>query len=128
MHGFEPESIPLAELPLSEVLDYFDWRMFFATWGVKEDASLKEDALRLLDKLGVEDGLSIRVAAQFYNARREGDDIVMQDGRRLPMLRQRVGEGLSLDSFRSLRRQRPHLRDPQRFAPGPRSPLPLLPV
>ncbi len=99
LHGFEPESIPLAELPLSEVLDYFDWRMFFATWGVKEDASLKEDALRLLDKLGVEDGLSIRVAAQFYNARREGDDIVMQDGRRLPMLRQRVGEGLSLADF-----------------------------
>ena len=94
-----PQSVPLTQLPLDEVLEFFDWRMFYATWAVKEDESLKADALKMLEDFSRNGGLSIRVATKFYNGRREGDDIVLEGGRRLPMLRQRVGKGLSLADF-----------------------------
>ena len=94
-----PQSVPLTQLPLDEVLEFFDWRMFYATWAVKEDESLKADALKMLEDFSRNGGLSIRVATKFYKGRREGDDIVLEGGRRLPMLRQRVGKGLSLADF-----------------------------
>ena len=94
-----PQSVPLTQLPLNEVLEFFDWRMFYATWAVKEDESLKADALKMLEDFSRNGGLSIRVATKFYMGRREGDDIVLEGGRRLPMLRQRVGKGLSLADF-----------------------------
>ena len=94
-----PQSVPLTQLPLDEVLEFFDWRMFYATWAVKEDESLKADALKMLEDFSRNGGLSIRVATKFYMGQREGDDIVLEGGRRLPMLRQRVGKGLSLADF-----------------------------
>ena len=99
MKGLVPQSVPLTQLPLDEVLEFFDWRMFYATWAVKEDESLKADALKMLEDFSRNGGLSIRVATKFYKGRREGDDIVLEGGRRLPMLRQRVGKGLSLADF-----------------------------
>ena len=99
LKGLMPQSVPLTQLPLDEVLEFFDWRMFYATWAVKEDESLKADALKMLEDFSRNGGLSIRVATKFYNGRREGDDIVLEGGRRLPMLRQRVGKGLSLADF-----------------------------
>ena len=99
LKGLMPQSMPLTQLPLDEVLEFFDWRMFYATWAVKEDESLKADALKMLEDFSRNGGLSIRVATKFYKGRREGDDIVLEGGRRLPMLRQRVGKGLSLADF-----------------------------
>ena len=99
LKGLMPQSVPLTQLPLDEVLEFFDWRMFYATWAVKEDESLKADALKMLEDFSRNGGLSIRVATKFYKGRREGDDIVLEGGRRLPMLRQRVGKGLSLADF-----------------------------
>ena len=99
LKGLMPQSVPLTQLPLDEVLEFFDWRMFYATWAVKEDESLKADALKMLEDFSRNGGLSIRVATKFYMGRREGDDIVLEGGRRLPMLRQRVGKGLSLADF-----------------------------
>ena len=99
LKGLVPQSVPLTQLPLDEVLEFFDWRMFYATWAVKEDESLKADALKMLEDFSRNGGLSIRVATKFYMGRREGDDIVLEGGRRLPMLRQRVGKGLSLADF-----------------------------
>ena len=99
LKGLVPQSVPLTQLPLDEVLEFFDWRMFYATWAVKEDESLKADALKMLEDFSRNGGLSIRVATKFYKGRREGDDIVLEGGRRLPMLRQRVGKGLSLADF-----------------------------
>ena len=99
LKGLMPQSVPLTQLPLDKVLEFFDWRMFYATWAVKEDESLKADALKMLEDFSRNGGLSIRVATKFYMGRREGDDIVLEGGRRLPMLRQRVGKGLSLADF-----------------------------
>ncbi len=92
------EDIPFMELPLEQALKHFDWRMFFAIWGVKYDASLKADAEQLIQHLRDTDALSIRLAVKFFEAHREGDDIIFE-GRRLPMLRQERGERLCLADY-----------------------------
>lgn len=68
----EPESL----IPL------FDWRMFTAVCGLSSlDSPVREEALSLLC------GLTVRVCARLFEARRDGDDIVTRGGLVLPMLR-----------------------------------------
>ncbi|MDO5320970.1 MAG: homocysteine S-methyltransferase family protein [Bacteroidia bacterium] len=80
------KDIPFCEMPAGEFMGHFDWRLFFAVCGVKcehcEGAGLKEEALAYLDSAG----LKVRLALRFFDAHREGDDIVTPDFR-LPMLR-----------------------------------------
>lgn len=78
--GFENLDMTLAA---SELTDYIDWRMFYAVCGVKQaDEALKAEALSEIGKY------SVRLAARFLEARREGDDIVAVSAERFPMLRQ----------------------------------------
>ena len=102
-----PADIPVQEIPLSEVLPYFDWRMFYAIWGVKYGSSSPE-AMELIqlrrdaeDELAVGD-FKIMLGARFFPANTERDNICFSaDGNeiKLPMLRQEGGKNLSLVDF-----------------------------
>ena len=105
-----PSDIPSKELKLEEVLPYFDWRMFYAIWGVKY-GSTSPEAMELMQlRQDAEEELAlgnflIRISARFLEASTDGDDIICKDatGRqsevRLPMLRQERGECMSLCDF-----------------------------
>ena len=104
--GFEPESylhdiptdIPLTEVPLKELVPLFDWSMFRAVWGVKENAELTAEGRAVLDRMVRTGGVSVRLAARFFAARRNGDTIDLGPCR-LPMLRQEEAPGRSLADF-----------------------------
>lgn len=80
------KDIPFSEMPAETFIEHFDWRMFFAVCGVKcercEGGALKGEALSYLSSAG----LKVRLALKFFDAHREGDDIVTP-GFSLPMLR-----------------------------------------
>ena len=102
-----PESISYMEIPVAEILPYFDWKMLHAIWGVRygspvpevaELMQLRRDAEAELDLAA----FKIRLAVQFYNASSDKDDIVIRTSegeRRLPMMRQESGDMLSLSDF-----------------------------
>jgi 5-methyltetrahydrofolate--homocysteine methyltransferase len=102
-----PADIPLMEIPSSEVLPYFDWKMFYAIWGVKYGSAVPE-AMELIqlrrdaeDEI-VMDDFKIMLTARFFQANSEGDDICFVDGdsfEKIPMMRQEGGKGLSLADF-----------------------------
>ena len=104
--GFEPESylhtipadIPLTEVPLTELVPIFDWSMFRAVWGVKENAELTAEGRAVLDRMVRTGGVSVRLAARFFAARRDGEAIDLGPCR-LPMLRQEEAPGRSLADF-----------------------------
>jgi len=102
-----PSDIPVTEIPASEVLAHFDWKMFYAIWGVKYGSAVPE-AMELIQlRRDAEDEIAlgdfrIMLTARFFQARSEGDDICFEaDSRqiRLPMLRQETGKRLSLADF-----------------------------
>ena len=98
-----PPDIPARELKTEEVMPYFDWRMFYAIWGVKYGSSSPE-AMELMQlRQDAEDELAlgnhiIRISARFQEAWTEGNDIVTEEVR-LPMMRQEGGDCLSLCDF-----------------------------
>jgi 5-methyltetrahydrofolate--homocysteine methyltransferase len=102
-----PADIPVMEIPASEVLKHFDWKMFYAIWGVKYGSAAAE-AMELMqlrrdaeDELAMED-FRIMLTARFFQACSENDEIFFEvDGVRmsLPMFRQESGKGLSLADF-----------------------------
>ena len=104
--GFEPDSylraipadIPLTELPLDELVPLFDWSMFRAVWGVKENADLTAEGRVVLDRMVRTGGVSVRLAARFFAAHREGETIDLGTCR-LPMLRQEEAPCRSLADF-----------------------------
>ena len=119
-----PTDIPVQQIPSEEVLPYFDWKMFYAIWGVKYGSSSME-AMELVQlRRDAEDEISlgnfkIMLAARFFPAYTENDDIVLVAGRelpgtdsdghdgnaagegwfRIPMMRQEKGERRSLCDY-----------------------------
>ena len=93
-----PEDIPLTELPLEELVPLFDWSMFRAVWGVRESAELTAEGKAVLGRMVRDRSVSVRLAARFFAARRDGDAIDL-GGFRLPMLRQEEAPGRSLADF-----------------------------
>ena len=93
-----PEDIPLTELPLDELVPLFDWTMFRAVWGVKENAELTAEGRTVLDRMVRHGDVSVRLAARFFAARREGEAIDLGPCT-LPMLRQEEPPGHSLADF-----------------------------
>ena len=99
--------IPITVIPSSEILPYFDWKMFYAIWGVKYGSAVPE-AMELVqlkrdaeDEIAVDD-FKIMLTAKFFPASSDGDDICFNDGDkavRMPMMRQENGKGLSLADF-----------------------------
>lgn len=98
-----PSDIKALELKAEEVMPYFDWRMFYAIWGVKY-GSASPEAMELMQlRQDAEDELAlanftIRLSARFLPAHTDGKDIIT-DEVRLPMMRQETGEGISLCDF-----------------------------
>ena len=93
-----PDDLPLMELPLEELVPLFDWTMFRAVWGVKESQELTAEGKAVLDRMVRDRAVSVRIAARFFAARRDGDTIDLGDIR-LPMLRQEEAPGRSLADF-----------------------------
>ena len=93
-----PEDLPLTEIPLEELVPLFDWSMFRLVWGVRESAELTAEGQAVLDRMVRSGSVSVRIAARFFAARREGDVIDLGPVR-LPMLRQEEAPGRSLADF-----------------------------
>ena len=98
-----PSDIPSRELSAEEIMPYFDWKMFYAIWGVRY-GSVSPEAMELMQlRQDAEDELAlgnytIRVSARFFGACTDGKDIIT-DKVRLPMLRQEIGEMMSLCDY-----------------------------
>ena len=103
-----PADIPVSEIPLSEVLPHFDWRMFYAIWGVKYGSAVPE-AMELMqlrrdaeEELALAD-FKIMLSARFFPATADKEDsICFEDDSKkvgMPMMRQENGKGLSLADF-----------------------------
>ena len=103
-----PADMPVQEIPLEEVLPYFDWRMFYAIWGVKY-GSAEPEAMELMqlrrdaeEELALAD-FKIMLTARFFPAcTNDADEICFEaDGKaaRMPMMRQEGGKNLSLADF-----------------------------
>ncbi len=75
-----PEDIIATELPAAEVLPFFDWRMFYAIWGVKY-GSASPEAMELMQlRQDAEDELAlgnyrIMVSARFFKGT-SGDNCI----------------------------------------------------
>ena len=98
-----PSDITARELKTEDVMPYFDWRMFYAIWGVKY-GSTSPEAMELMQlRQDAEEELAlgnfaIKISARFLDACTDGQDIIT-DEVRLPMLRQEKGEGMSLCDY-----------------------------
>ena len=99
-----PADIPGIDLPADEVIPYFDWKMLYAIWGVRYGSAVPE-AMELMQlRRDAEEELSLRnfkikISARFFKAQREDNDIVLESGERLPMMRQETGKMMSLCDY-----------------------------
>ena len=89
---------------LAHLRDYIDWTPFFRAWElhgnypailtdevVGETATqLFADANAMLDQIIAEKWLTARGVAGLWPCGRDGDDVVLDNGTRLPMLRQQI--------------------------------------
>jgi len=93
----------VVEPTLDELVPYIDWQFFFHAWELKgrfpailEQPAARElydDARELLDEIAHEQLFQARGVYGFWAAGTDGDDIVLDDGTRLPMLRQQSAYG-----------------------------------
>jgi 5-methyltetrahydrofolate--homocysteine methyltransferase len=91
------------EPTLEELVPYIDWQFFFHAWELKgkfpailDQPAAKElydDAQELLGEIVRDGSLQARGVYGFWPARADGDDIVLENGARLPMLRQQSDYG-----------------------------------
>ena len=93
-----PKDLPLTEIPLAELTPLFDWSMFRAVWGVRESEDLTAEGRAVLERMVRENSVSVRLAARFFAARRNGEAIDLGVCS-LPMLRQEEAPGHSLADF-----------------------------
>jgi 5-methyltetrahydrofolate--homocysteine methyltransferase len=95
--------VRVVEPALEELVPYIDWQFFFHAWELKgrfpailEQPAARElydDAQELLSAITRGDLLHARGTYGFWPASAEGDDIVLENGTRLPMLRQQSAYG-----------------------------------
>jgi 5-methyltetrahydrofolate--homocysteine methyltransferase len=91
---------------LADLAECIDWTPFFRAWelagnfpAILDDAIVGEsarglyaDAQAMLATIIEEKWLTARGVAGFWPARRDGDDVILGDGTRLPFLRQQVAK------------------------------------
>ncbi|HET8652673.1 MAG TPA: methionine synthase [Gaiellaceae bacterium] len=93
----------LVEPELAQIARYIDWQFFFHAWELKgrfpailEQPAAKElfdDAQALLSEIVEGRLLQARGTYGFWPARSDGDDVLLEDGTRLAMLRQQSAYG-----------------------------------
>ncbi|MFM7719298.1 MAG: methionine synthase [Actinomycetota bacterium] len=95
------------EPTIAAVRPYVDWTFFFTAWELKGRypqildhptqgpvaRELHANATEMLDALERDGSLQLRGAYGFWPAWSEGDDIVLAEGTRFPMLRQQADHG-----------------------------------
>ena len=100
-----PEDIPVMEIPATEIIPFFDWKMFYAIWGVRYGSAVQE-AMELMQlRRDAEDELEtgnfrIMVSARFFMGQAVNDSICFDDAGKtvsIPFMRQ--DKGLSLSDF-----------------------------
>ena len=98
---------------LADLAACFDWTPFFRAWelagtfpAILDDAIVGEsaralyaDAQAMLKRIIDEKWLTARGVAGFWPAHREGDDVLLGDGTRLPFLRQQVAKSRGRENF-----------------------------
>jgi 5-methyltetrahydrofolate--homocysteine methyltransferase len=98
---------------LADLVEIFDWTPFFRAWElagtypailtddvVGESASgLFADAQAMLKKIVDEKWLTAKGVCGFWHCRRVGDDVVLEDGTRLPFLRQQFKKSRGRANF-----------------------------
>jgi 5-methyltetrahydrofolate--homocysteine methyltransferase len=91
---------------LEDLRHYIDWTPFFRAWelagnfpAILDDEVVGEsargryqDAQAMLDTIIAERWLTARGVAALWPCRRDGDDVVLDDGVRLPFLRQQIAK------------------------------------
>ena len=99
-----PPDIPLMEIPVSEVIPYFDWKMFYAIWGVKYGSAVPE-AMELMQlrrdaEVELEFGdARIMLSARFFMGCSHNDNISLEDGTEIPFMRQENNGRSSLSDY-----------------------------
>lgn len=100
-----PEDIPVMEIPATEIIPFFDWKMFYAIWGVRYGSAVPE-AMELMQlRRDAEDELEtgnfrIMVSARFFMGQAVNDSICFDAAGKtvsIPFMRQ--DKGLSLSDF-----------------------------
>ena len=91
------------EPSLAELRQYIDWQFFFHAWELKgkfpailEQPAARElydDATGMLDEIVRDRSLQARGTQGFWPAHAAGDDLVLEQGTRFPMLRQQAAWG-----------------------------------
>ncbi|HEX2794969.1 MAG TPA: methionine synthase [Croceicoccus sp.] len=98
---------------LADLVDAFDWTPFFRAWelagnypAILDDEivgdsarNLFADAQAMLKTIVGEKWLTARGVAGFWPCRREVDDVILDDGTRLPFLRQQVKKSRDRANF-----------------------------
>jgi 5-methyltetrahydrofolate--homocysteine methyltransferase len=91
---------------LSDLRELIDWTPFFRAWELAGNfpailtdevvgdsaSSLYADAQKMLDTIIAEKWLTARGTAALWPCKRDGDDVLLDDGTRLPMLRQQIAK------------------------------------
>ncbi|MEV4091378.1 methionine synthase [Streptosporangium saharense] len=85
---------------LTELREMIDWRFFFLAWELKGNfpaileqpaaRDLYDDGQRLFDQIIADGSLRPEGVYGFWPAHSEGDDLVLESGIRIPMLRQQT--------------------------------------
>jgi len=90
------------DVSLAELREYIDWTPFFLSWELrgrypailtnvtfgKEATKLFDDANSMLDGIVEQKSIRARATCGAFRAKREADDVVLEDGTRLHFLRQ----------------------------------------
>lgn len=98
---------------LANLREYIDWTPFFRAWElagvfpailddeiVGESArALYADAQAMLDLIVAEEWLTARGVCEFWPCARDGDDVILDNGTRLPFLRQQVSKSRDRANF-----------------------------
>ena len=80
------EDIPVGEISIREVLPWFDWKMFYAIWGIKygkmnpdapEMAGLRQEAEAVLREMTESGTCRIAAGVKWYSACSRNDDIIL---------------------------------------------------
>ncbi|HSJ50849.1 MAG TPA: methionine synthase, partial [Actinomycetota bacterium] len=97
----------VVDADLATLRDYIDWTFFFTAWELKgrfpqilehprhgsAARELYDHANELLDSIVRDGSLTARGVYGYWRAWSEGDDVVLEDRRRFPMLRQQADHG-----------------------------------
>ena len=94
--NFSLDSMPATVIPAGELMEYFDWKLFFAICRIKDTGSeaaesLRREALAKIGEMQEKEGLKIMAAYGFYEGCSENDTVLLKNGEerfRVPMLRQ----------------------------------------